>query len=282
MAERLSPAAWMAARWVRIDGRGVEHWTATGDALVGVGLTLADGRTRGFEILIIHELDGRLSYTAMPNGAAPVSFPMKETAPGSITFENKEHDFPQRIRYTLPATDPDHLTGVVSGPGAEDELYQFARGAPGRAAELEDAQRALAAKVAAHGVDAWLAGFDEKGIFIGPEGARAVGREAIRAAAGSLPVGPGQVVASGMSPAGDVGYTVSLGFVAIWHRPPGGGPWSIYCGSITTVTRPAGALTMRALPGASSTVQPSQVTRAPDGKRRGGSEITVAAEPRAR
>src|SRR5687768_17531307 len=72
LAAPLVPLGWLAGRWERADGRGLEHWTPAGDALVGVGFTTAGERTRGFEVIIISEVEGRLQYTAMPGGAAPV------------------------------------------------------------------------------------------------------------------------------------------------------------------------------------------------------------------
>jgi ketosteroid isomerase-like protein len=213
-APAVAGVGWMAARWEREDGRGIEHWTPAGDALVGVAFTAASGRTRGFEVLFIHEVEGRLSLSAMPGGAAPVGFPATETAADAVTFENPAHDFPQKIRY---ARDGAALTAVVSGPGADDEVYRFTRRDAPRAPELEERDRALAAAVAERGADAFVDALDEDGALITPSGARAAGPTAVREALAPLMAGrpTWEPFASGLSPAEDAGYTI--GHSTVWR-----------------------------------------------------------------
>jgi ketosteroid isomerase-like protein len=210
-AAALSPVGFMTGRWDREDGRGIEHWTPAGDALVGVAFTVAGDRTRGFEALLVHEVEGRLAYSAMPNGVAPIDFPLLERDEGSATFENKEHDFPQRIRYA--AGEAGRLTAVVSGPGADDEHYAFRPAAAGRVPELEAADRAYGRHLREVDLDAAIAAFAERGVLQSKGGERAQRPGELRARLRALSNdGAGRLereaVASGLSPAGDAGYTV--------------------------------------------------------------------------
>ena len=43
--------------------------------------------------------DGMLTFWASSKGAARTAFPLQAQSPGSVTFLNREHDYPQRVRY---------------------------------------------------------------------------------------------------------------------------------------------------------------------------------------
>jgi hypothetical protein len=45
------------------------------------------------------EENGTLVFLPQPQGGERVSFPLKDSFGGRLTFENKEHDFPQRVIY---------------------------------------------------------------------------------------------------------------------------------------------------------------------------------------
>ncbi len=55
--------------------------------------------------------------TVNQNDEKPVTFKMISSEKGLVTFENKEHDFPQRITYSNPAKDSLHawIEGTVNG-----------------------------------------------------------------------------------------------------------------------------------------------------------------------
>lgn len=68
--------------------------------MLGVSRTVKGGKTVEYEFISIHaEPDGRILYTARPSGQKQVSFAASSIGPTSVTFENPDHDFPQRIIY---------------------------------------------------------------------------------------------------------------------------------------------------------------------------------------
>ncbi len=123
---RVADLAWMAGSWGGT-ANGVtseEHWTsAGGDGLVGMHKDVKAGKMTGFEFLRI-EVDAaqRICYVSMPGGAPPTSFCAIEVGPRRVVFENREHDFPQRILYWLDADG--RLHARIEGPtgGGEKAL----------------------------------------------------------------------------------------------------------------------------------------------------------------
>ena len=100
----LSELGWMSGSWEsegQGDVRTQETWsTPRGGLMLGYSRTGSGERTREFEFLrIIPDMDGVLSYIAQPGGGAPVGFRMTAHGATSATFDNAQHDFPQRIRY---------------------------------------------------------------------------------------------------------------------------------------------------------------------------------------
>ena len=81
--------------------------------------TEATGWTRGYspqhgfyEVLAIrHNENGSLVYTAHPVGQATTAFTATVIGDNSVVFENADHDYPQRIRYTREA---DRLRATIS------------------------------------------------------------------------------------------------------------------------------------------------------------------------
>lgn len=56
------------------------------------------------ESLKIERKDGSIFYVAsVPHNPGPVEFKLIELSEKHVVFENPEHDFPQRISYTLNA-----------------------------------------------------------------------------------------------------------------------------------------------------------------------------------
>jgi hypothetical protein len=94
--------AWLAGGW-RGEQNGVEmeeHWTAVrGASLLGLHRDVLDGRTVSFEFMRIQETTDGLVYRAQPGGRPAVTFSCVEHSSERIVFENKAHDFPQRVLY---------------------------------------------------------------------------------------------------------------------------------------------------------------------------------------
>jgi len=98
----VSALAWMEGRWTgRQDGVEMEEqWTSpAGGALLGLHKDVKGGRLVLFEFLRIAATSDGIVYFASPRSAPPTPFRLLELADRRVVFENKEHDFPQRILY---------------------------------------------------------------------------------------------------------------------------------------------------------------------------------------
>ena len=106
---------WMAGTWVQDKGASekvTESWIGpTGGSLVGVNLSQWPDKLT-FEFLRITDLPDGMVYYASPIGGKPVEFKFKEAGDKRVVFENKEHDFPQRIIYWREG---DNLAARVEG-----------------------------------------------------------------------------------------------------------------------------------------------------------------------
>ncbi len=112
---RADQITWMAGCW-RLDGstRLVEEmWMApSGGALLGVGRTVSGGRAVAHEFMQIRERDGVLTFIALPSGQAEAAFPLLRAGARELVFENRAHDFPQRVIYRLQG---EMLVGRIEG-----------------------------------------------------------------------------------------------------------------------------------------------------------------------
>lgn len=122
----ISEAAFMAGSWQQ---PGVEeHWTdGAGGTMLGVGRTVSDGRTIGFEFMRIEARADGLVFIAQPSGGAPVEFRRTACERGLLRFENPAHDFPKSIEYRR--TGPHGLTAVTRG-GPTDAAIVFEYSSP--------------------------------------------------------------------------------------------------------------------------------------------------------
>jgi hypothetical protein len=118
--------AWLSGCWSQ-DGAepgSVELWSApAGGTLLGVARTIKDGKTVAFEFTQIRALeDGRLAYIAKPSNQPEATFPLARIGEKEIVFENKSHDFPQRIIYRLVAPGVLHARIEGSRSGKESAI----------------------------------------------------------------------------------------------------------------------------------------------------------------
>ncbi len=107
-ADPLAPIAWLAGCW-SADGKDAgsgEHWLpAAGGTMFGIGRTVKNGRTVEHEFMQLRvNADGRLTFIAAPSGQTEAAFVASDSADGAVTFENLQHDFPQRVIYRLLAS----------------------------------------------------------------------------------------------------------------------------------------------------------------------------------
>jgi hypothetical protein len=122
--ERVS---WLAGCWQHVTGGTTveEQWMAPrGQSMVGMGRTVRADRLLGFELLLLTVREGTLVLEAHPSGQASAAFTATSLSDSNVTFENPEHDFPQRIRYVLET--PDSLDAHVSA-GSRGFVTSFRR-----------------------------------------------------------------------------------------------------------------------------------------------------------
>jgi len=127
---KMESLSWMLGSWQGVTAEGMrfhEQWekTASG-AFVGKGAALGpDGDTLFKEVLKVEELSGTPYYIAtVPENPGPVHFKLISSKDNSAHFENKEHDFPQEIIYTLEKDGvlTVSLRGLREGRPAQEEL----------------------------------------------------------------------------------------------------------------------------------------------------------------
>ena len=96
---------WLAGVWTGTQNgvRMEEHWsTPEGGGLVGMHKDSKDGVMSSWEFFRIVPADsGRVCYMTSPLGRTPTPFCAVELTASRVVFENREHDFPQRILYWL-------------------------------------------------------------------------------------------------------------------------------------------------------------------------------------
>ncbi len=232
-AAGVSALSWIVGRWDR--GQGVEHWIGAGEVLWGVGLSVKDSRTSEFEVLVIEPGERGLRYVAMPQGNPEVRFPAVQMGPNEVVFANPEHDFPKVIRYRRQG---DELFARVEGDQPAQE-FRWRLAGPGRDQSLEKSDLVFAEDTARRGVAGWVAAFDSAGVMWNRGRRQALGGEAIRQAMAPLFDSGMQIewtpIASGLSPAGDLGYTV--GRSRFTAADPGGGRVETHRGSYVTIWR---------------------------------------------
>ena len=88
--------------WILMRGDDLveEQWTVPrGGTLFGIGRTTRGDRTVAFEYLRIEGRRDGIYYVASPGGRPPTAFKLRQFAADRVVFENRAHDFPQRITY---------------------------------------------------------------------------------------------------------------------------------------------------------------------------------------
>ena len=94
--------SWMVGGWANTEDGTVteEHWLAPrGGTMLGLHRDVKGGRTVGFEFLRIEARPDGLFYLASPEGRPATLFTAIAASADRVVFENKAHDFPQRILY---------------------------------------------------------------------------------------------------------------------------------------------------------------------------------------
>jgi len=120
---RIEELGWLEGRWEGdSDGMSMEEqWTSLkGGALLGLHRDVKGDRMVSFEFLRIQATAEGVVYFASPRSRPPVPFALVESSERRAVFENKQHDFPQRIIYWR---DGERLCARVEGKGGEGEEW---------------------------------------------------------------------------------------------------------------------------------------------------------------
>lgn len=95
---------WMTGIAKGDKGKGAffESWKIKNESLLlGSGHYIVEGDTVFSETLRLQKIDKYWCYIPIINGNPPTLFVMIKSEANEVIFENKEHDFPQRIGYKI-------------------------------------------------------------------------------------------------------------------------------------------------------------------------------------
>ena len=121
---RIETLAWLSGCWERRGQRGVteEQWARpAGGTMIGFSRSVRRvaerDSTTEYEFLRVFARDGKLVYAALPSGQRYSEFTETSATDSAIVFENPQHDFPQRIRYTRRGADSivARVDGTIQG-----------------------------------------------------------------------------------------------------------------------------------------------------------------------
>lgn len=108
----------MAGCWERTEAAKklliTEQWMSpAGTSILGMGRTVKDGKTTGWEFMRIEKRDDGLYFVSRPKeNPEDTSFKLIRSTNSEVVFENKEHDFPQRVIYKLQG---EKMIGRIEG-----------------------------------------------------------------------------------------------------------------------------------------------------------------------
>ncbi|MEM9492717.1 MAG: DUF6265 family protein [Myxococcota bacterium] len=205
LALRLS---WLEGHW-RAE-RTSETWHSAGNIMVGIGFGVRDQRTAFFEVMVIGQVDGAILLTALPNGLKATDFTTIAVSARQAAFSNPANEFPKNLRYTR--TDGS-LTATLSGGSRPEATFTYQRQTGEPAPELLAADKRFAADAARRGGTAWTDHITPSAALWSRNSGLIDGAPAISAVMNRMLGDTGarlewQPFASGLSPRGDLGYTI--------------------------------------------------------------------------
>lgn len=81
-----------------------EEWKIVNEyELTGIGFSIEEGDTVSSEKLYLKKFEDTWAYIALPVNQTITLFALTEYSESKFIFENKEHDYPQRIIYEFTA-----------------------------------------------------------------------------------------------------------------------------------------------------------------------------------
>jgi hypothetical protein len=91
-----------------------EEWTIVNDTeLTATSYSVNNGESFISEHIYLKKIADYWAYIAVPKGQSPTMFTLLEFTDNKFIFENKEHDFPQRVIYEF--NDNGKLTASIEG-----------------------------------------------------------------------------------------------------------------------------------------------------------------------
>lgn len=118
----LSDFNWLVGKWKLQTDKydSFEEWEVKNEStLAGTSYMVSGDQTKISEHLLIQEIYNHIAYIASPSENPPTLFTLISSEDGKFVFENKEHDFPQRIIYEQ--IDRNTMTASIEG----DENGEF-------------------------------------------------------------------------------------------------------------------------------------------------------------
>ena len=125
----INDVGWLAGDWQTPSGglaQIEEHWTQpVAGTMIGMGRTVAGGRTVEFEYLRLEERGGEVYYVAHPKARCPgTDFKLTTVTAQSVVFENTQHDFPKRVIYKK--NDGGGITASIDGgEGTKSQSFPY-------------------------------------------------------------------------------------------------------------------------------------------------------------
>ena len=133
-SEKIDELQWLLGTWINQKGEefSQETWSQESPSnFTAFSFTQVGKETVFAETMALEQKADSLLLTvatAKPEQEKPVTFKLISSENGQFTFENKNHDFPQRIIYTNPAKDSLHawIEGTVNGEAKKVD-FSFSR-----------------------------------------------------------------------------------------------------------------------------------------------------------
>jgi hypothetical protein len=119
----LEKANWLVGEWGNVEKEGVltENWIKQNDSIyTGQSYFISNKDTLHLENIVMKQKGDSLFYIPTiknQNDGKPVSFKMTNISENQLVFENKSHDFPQKITYFKVNNNQliAEISGVIDG-----------------------------------------------------------------------------------------------------------------------------------------------------------------------
>ncbi len=124
----IARVAWLQGCWEAVTpARTIEEqWTSPrGSSMLGMGRTVRGDRLIDYELVVLREEGARLAYEAHPAGQPSAVFLSTSISAERVVFENRAHDFPQRVGYDRQGHD-DLLAWIEGTEKGSPRRVEFA------------------------------------------------------------------------------------------------------------------------------------------------------------